>query len=161
MQPHGDNNGVFVPPEWCVPPLSFYARSYSLEVLKDGVIISEIPLHDRAYFLLGRQHDKVDIPMDHASISRVHAALCFHKDGYLMLCDLQSAQGTYINKKMISKGGNERVNVGDLIRFGASTRLYIVKGPIENAPGEYDSAHLEVCRLHLIRIYMYIYSLVT
>ncbi|RYH28409.1 FHA domain-containing protein [archaeon] len=132
----------YEPPEWSSMPL----YDYSLEVIKDGCIIDEIPLQGKEFFVLGRQHDAVDIAMDHPSISRRHAVLNFSKDGSLMLKDLNSAQGVVINKKPCEKDKHIKLNVGDVIKIAASTRLYVVKGPEELMPTEYDSANLETMR---------------
>lgn len=135
-------------PEWsCLPPDG--QPCFSLEVLKDGVIVEEIALGGKEYFLLGRQRDAVDIPMDHPSISRVHAVLNYRDDGALMLLDLQSAQGSMLNKKRCDSDNYYRVYVGDMLQFGASTRKYIVGGPEEQRPAEYNSENMEKYRQHL------------
>lgn len=134
-------------PEWSSLPL----YDYSLEVVKQGVALEEIVLRGKEYFFLGRQHDVVDIPMDHPSLSRRHAVLNFRNDGALMLQDLQSAQGTFLNKTRCDPAVYYKLNVGDLIKFGASTRLYIVKGPDEERPGEYESANLAELREKLAK----------
>jgi hypothetical protein len=126
------------PPDWSAVP----KEPFNLEVLKDGLIIDTIHLADKVYFTLGRQHDIVDIPMDHPSISRIHAVLNYRNDGSLMLLDLNSAQGTYLNKSICEKNVYHRVYVGDIIKFGASTRKYIVNGPDEQRLPEYNSANL-------------------
>ena len=126
------------PPDWSAVP----KEAFNLEVLKDGLIIDTIYLADKVYYTLGRQHDIVDIPMDHPSISRVHAVLNYRNDGSLMLLDLNSAQGTYLNKSICEKNVYHRVYVGDIIKFGASTRKYIVNGPDEQRLPEYNSANL-------------------
>ena len=129
----------YEPPSWSSLPSS---RFY-LEVLKDGSIASTIDLEKKAYFTLGRQPDLVDIVMDHPSISRLHAVLNFREDGALMLRDLGSAQGTQLNKQLCDKNTYYRVYVGDMIRFGASTRKYIVMGPEDQTREEYNSANME------------------
>ena len=126
------------PPDWSAVP----KEAFNLEVLKDGLIIDTIHLADKVYYTLGRQHDIVDIPMDHPSISRIHAVLNYRNDGSLMLLDLNSAQGTYLNKSICEKNVYHRVYVGDIIKFGASTRKYIVNGPDEQRLPEYNSANL-------------------
>lgn len=125
-------------------------ENFELEVLKEGSIVSTIPLKGKAFFTLGRQHDLVDIPMDHMSISRMHAVLNFRDDGALMLRDLGSAQGTVLNKKPCEKDTYYRVYVGDLLKFGASTRKYIVNGPEEHRKPEYDSVNMEIYRDKLV-----------
>ncbi len=129
-------------PDWSALP----QQDYALEVIKDGTVVAEIPLKGKEYFILGRQADAVDILMEHPSVSRRHAVLNFRKDGALMLNDLNSAQGTVINKKMCTKGDYHKLNVGDVMKFAASTRLYVVKGPDELQPIEYVSENLEKLR---------------
>jgi len=126
------------PPDWSAMP----KEAFNLEVLKDGLIIDTIYLASKDYFTLGRQHDIVDIPMDHPSISRMHAVLNYRNDGSLMLLDLNSAQGTYLNKSICEKNVYHRVYVGDIVKFGASTRKYIVNGPDDQRLPEYNSANL-------------------
>lgn len=137
------NPSDYEKPEWSSLPLS---TDYGLEVLKQGTIVEDISLRDREYFLLGRQLDRVHIPAEHPSISRIHAVFNFRNDGALMLRDLGSAQGTLINKVACSRDTYYRLKVGDMIKFGASTRFYIVKGPNEDTPMEYDSENLRKLR---------------
>ena len=70
-------------------------KPYSLDVLKDGVVLETLelkPTADQTFYLCGRQADVCDIEMAHGSISRVHAVLQYNSDGALMMQDLQSAQ---------------------------------------------------------------------
>lgn len=136
-------SGQYQRPEWSSMP---YCNDFALEVIKQGVVVGQVPLTQREYFLIGRQLDRVHIPAEHLSVSRVHAVLNFHRDGSLMLCDLGSAQGTFINKRMLEKQVFSKVNVGDVIKFAQSTRIYVVKGPEEEIPAEYNSANLEQLR---------------
>ncbi|KAJ1411992.1 hypothetical protein B484DRAFT_402465, partial [Ochromonadaceae sp. CCMP2298] len=71
-------------PSWSALP----AEDFHLEVLKEGKIVETLPLTGKAFFTLGRQHGLVDLPMDHPSLSRLHAVLNFRDDGALMLRDL-------------------------------------------------------------------------
>ena len=126
------SKGCYSAPSWAASTSDSSIDPFSLEVLKDGVISNKIdlPLHNtRSYYTLGRQEGTVDIFLAHASISRTHAMLQYRNDGALLLFDNNSAHGTSINKKVIEKGIHHRLYVGDMIKFGASTRLYIVNGP--------------------------------
>lgn len=38
-----------------------------------------------------------------------------------------------------------RLHVGDVIKFGESTRLYVLEGPEELRPAEYESDNLVSC----------------
>ncbi len=95
----------------------------------------------------------VDIVTSHESCSRRHAQIAFDRDGTPWLRDLGSGNGTFVNERRLppeacgkedaSGGANTNVSnnrkgsrgvvlfPGDAIRFGASTRLYILEGPEE------------------------------
>jgi hypothetical protein len=118
---------------------------YSLEILKDGSIISSVELN-KTHLIMGRMGGSVDILMEHVSISRQHCCLQFRDDGILMVLDLGSAQGSFLNKVKLEKTVYQRVNVGDILRFGSSTRMYIINGPVEQMPSEYDSANMKLYR---------------
>lgn len=134
--------GSYVQPAWsALPP-----PGYSLEVIKNGLVVEEIPLKDREFFRVGRQHDIVDIPMDHGSISRLHAIFNFSKDGALMLIDNKSANGTFINKQRIAPNEYQRLKVGDVVKFGESTRIYVLQGPPEDSREEEEDEKLRQLR---------------
>jgi pSer/pThr/pTyr-binding forkhead associated (FHA) protein len=120
--------------------------TFSLEIIKNGVVVDEIPLKDREYWLLGRQPDVVDIQLDHESISRKHAVLNFRNDGKLMMKDFGSAQGSWINKQICEKDKFYQLNVGDVLKFGCSSRIYVVKGPEVLQPEEVESDELRTLR---------------
>lgn len=131
-------------PPWAHPEPRL-AGPWSLEVMKDGVIIQKIDLiskngddENKSYFICGRQPDIVDIQMDHSSLSRQHAVLQIRDDGALMILDWNSAQGTTVNKAPLNRDEYRRLYVGDLIRFGASTRMYIVCGPDDQGRSEME-----------------------
>jgi hypothetical protein len=52
------------------------------------------------------------------------------------LFDLGSAHGTFVNKQQIPPHEYIELHVGDMIRFGASTRYYILNGPEHLRPKE-------------------------
>lgn len=140
---------LYTEPSWAAPP-GQATTGFQLEVIKEGVSQEVLDLSSRSsFFFFGRQDDAVDFVLAHPSISRVHAVAQYRNDGALLLLDLQSAQGTYVNKKRLEEGIYERLYVGDVIRFGASTRHYIVNGPDEHALAEYDSENLRAYRQRL------------
>jgi len=51
-----------------------------------------MPIDKQPAYLLGRQADVVDIPLEETSCSREHAALVHHADGRLFLIDLASVR---------------------------------------------------------------------
>lgn len=125
---------------YITPPFSPLSSSnlppYYLEVIKDGCIIDKLDLSNKIYHIFGRQGDAVDILLEHQSISRQHAIIHHSAEGSLMIMDMKSAQGTFINKKEIEKEMYKPLNVGDIIKFGQSTRMYVVNGPDEFKPKE-------------------------
>ena len=60
--------------------------------------------------------------------------------------DLGSTHGTFLNKSRLMDGSLHRVNVGDVLSFGQSTRLYIMQGPAQLQPREVESERLRDLR---------------
>lgn len=79
-----------------------------------------------------------DFSLEHPSVSRFHAVIQYKRSGVAYLFDLGSTHGTLINKNKVDKRVYVDLNVGDVIRFGCSTRLYIFQGPSELMPPEKD-----------------------
>lgn len=105
---------------------------YYLELLKGGCIISTKHLTTKSYYVFGRLPN-CDIVMDHPSISRYHAIIQYKasdsangKKGFY-LYDLGSTHGTKVNKIAIHPKRYYRLQVGYVIKFGGSTRLYILQ----------------------------------
>ena len=98
-----------------------------------------------------------DVPLEHPSISRYHAILqhrpqdekrregegveegeweserrvdvlaCRPSEAGFYVYDLASTHGTYLNKKRIQPRSYYRVRVGQMIRFGGSSRLFVLE----------------------------------
>lgn len=113
-------------PPWSEPP----CHPFSLEVLKDGSIIDHFEISEKGAYMFGRV-DLCDFVLDHPTISRFHAVLQFKRNGDAYLFDLGSTHGTSINKTQVKKKVYVDLHVGDVIRFGHSSRLYIFQGPAE------------------------------
>jgi len=60
-------------------------------------------------------------------VSRFHAELTQHRDGYFEVVDLNSANGTFVNGKRVKRS---RLEVGDTLAIG-STVLQYVRGALE------------------------------
>ena len=132
-------------PPWAVKPS---ISEWKLTEIKSGVHIADHEL-DRPCTLLGRAEDQVDIALQHESCSRQHARIAFDSTGTPWLRDLQSTHGTTVNKKRLptqaigkqesnsTKAGSRGVVLypGDVIQFGASTRIFCVEGPADFARG--------------------------
>ncbi|KAJ6396293.1 hypothetical protein OIU77_021342 [Salix suchowensis] len=105
-------------PEWSGPP----CHKFSLEILKDGSII-----------------DQFEVCWGHYITSCFSLlVLQFKRNGDAYLYDLGSTHGTFVNKSQVEKGVYVALHVGDVIRFGHSSRLYIFQGPPDLMPPEAD-----------------------
>lgn len=125
-------------PKWSGLPTC----KYSFEVLKNGGIIETIDLSTKPFIVFGRL-GTCDVPMAHPTISRFHAVLQYRIDntddavGYYIF-DLGSTHGTFLNKYRIKPNHYVRVHVGHLLKFGGSSRMYILQGPAEDMEQESD-----------------------
>ncbi|XP_034370401.1 kanadaptin isoform X2 [Arvicanthis niloticus] len=140
-------------PSWGSPATA----PYSLETLKGGTILGTRSLKDTSSCLFGRLAS-CDICLEHPSVSRYHAVLqhrgsdpCGDSEGPgqgFYLYDLGSTHGTFLNKTRIPPRTYCRVHVGHVIRFGGSTRLFILQGPEEDREAE---SELTVTQLKELR----------
>ena len=123
---HG--NQVFTPPEWaasaptCALRLSVRRAS---EALSDVTITAERPC-----VTFGRSGD---VTLLHDSVSRLHAAIVHDRTtGSPCLLDLGSSNGTFVGNLRVPSdahlGAKHVLKNGDVIRFGASTRVFVVSG---------------------------------
>ncbi|KAM8834410.1 kanadaptin [Synchiropus picturatus] len=135
------------PPAGKFPPLPYSEPawggaapdlSYSLEILKNGTIINTIPLDVKSFFVVGRL-PVCDMPLEHPSISRYHAVIQYRcqagetenmgEERGFYVHDLGSTHGTVVNKNKIPPKTYIRIKVGHVLKFGGSTRLFILQGP--------------------------------
>ena len=86
--------------------------------------------------MIGRHGDICDIVLEHPSVSRFHALVYFDADGLAFITDNGSTHGTRVNIQNLKAGERQHLRVGDVIQFGASTRLHILCGPEELRPPE-------------------------
>lgn len=96
-----------------------------------------LQVHRQSAYLLGRERLVADIPIDHPSCSKQHAALQFrqlvttdatgdiHQKVLPYIIDLDSANGTFVNGKKIPSSRYYELKVADVIKFGESTRDYV------------------------------------
>jgi pSer/pThr/pTyr-binding forkhead associated (FHA) protein len=111
-----------------------YCEHYYLEVIKSGTIVDKIKLQ-KEFVTVGRL-DTCDIQPEHPSLSRYHAILQYSngaddssmKEGFY-LYDLSSTHGTFLNKNKIEPNKFVHVGLENCVKFGLSTRLYILHGP--------------------------------
>jgi pSer/pThr/pTyr-binding forkhead associated (FHA) protein len=97
-----------------------------LVLMRDGQKVGEHRLNKRR-ITIGRKHD-CDIRLDCKNASRHHAQIfTVLKDDYVL--DLDSMNGTYVNRKRVKKHSLEH---GDIITIG-SYQLHYVKEPAKVA----------------------------
>ncbi len=70
-------------------------------------------------FSIGRSMD-ADVRLEDEGISRLHAKICHNSDGRVMLHDLQSTNGTFVNG---DRAGDRQLTDGDRIQVGSVTIL--------------------------------------
>lgn len=129
--------GKFPPLPYTEPPWgSVPDVSYSFELLKNGAILDTVPLSQRSYFVVGRL-PVCDVSLEHPSISRYHAVLQYRgragqdeevgEERGFYVYDLGSTHGTFVNKSKIPPKTFIRFRVGHVLKFGGSTRLFILQ----------------------------------
>ncbi|KAM9842069.1 kanadaptin [Aulostomus maculatus] len=136
----GPLTGKFPPlpytePSWGGKPPE---TTYALEILKNGTIVDKLPLTHSSYFVVGRL-PVCDVSLEHPSISRYHAVIQYREqpgelesvgeDRGFYVQDLGSTHGTVVNKNKIPPKTYIRLRVGHVLKFGGSTRLFILQGP--------------------------------
>ncbi|EGG18751.1 hypothetical protein DFA_02490 [Cavenderia fasciculata] len=132
-QPPNNNNNnnvelIYKEPSWSKSPKEHSPSSdlFQLEEIKGGTIIDNIDINDKAFHLVGRL-PICDIIMDNPSISRQHAVIQHRpEDNQLLLYDLNSTHGTFINKKKCNPNHYLAIKDGDFIKFGESSRIFVV-----------------------------------
>jgi hypothetical protein len=112
-------------PKWSSTP----KIKYTLEVLKNGSIVGTINFPENEEFvILGRSEElcSTNFVFEHSSISRQHALIQHRDNGRLYIYDLGSTHHTFWNKEEIKPFQYIPLRTGDLLKFGESTRQYIV-----------------------------------
>uniref|UniRef100_U3J077 Solute carrier family 4 member 1 adaptor protein n=1 Tax=Anas platyrhynchos platyrhynchos TaxID=8840 RepID=U3J077_ANAPP len=141
------------PPWGCRPPAG---AGYGLEVLKGGVVLGSVRLEGGSWFLVGRLPGCA-LALEHPSVSRHHAVLQYRGPGSspegsdaagFYVYDLGSTHGTFLNKARVPPRTYCRVRVGHGLRFGGSSRLFLLQGPEEDQESE---SELTVTQLKALR----------
>ncbi|XP_054652361.1 kanadaptin isoform X2 [Dunckerocampus dactyliophorus] len=125
----------YTEPQWGGPAPD---EAYALEILKNGTIVDRVPLTHKSYFVVGRL-SVCDVSLQHPSISRYHAVIQYRQqpgetesvgeEPGFYIHDLGSTHGTVVNKNKIPPKTYIRLRVGHVLKFGGSTRLFILQGP--------------------------------
>nr|NP_001015254.1 uncharacterized protein Dmel_CG17168 [Drosophila melanogaster]AAL48057.1 RE68879p [Drosophila melanogaster]ACL91661.1 CG17168-PA [synthetic construct]EAA46197.1 uncharacterized protein Dmel_CG17168 [Drosophila melanogaster] len=147
-------NGVVVkysePPEARKPK-----RRWRLYPFKGETALPTLHIHRQSCFLVGRDRKVVDLAVDHPSCSKQHAALQYRlvpferEDGShgkrvrLYLIDLDSANGTFLNNKKIDARKYYELIEKDVIKFGFSSREYVLLHENSKEDQEDDDVHIK------------------
>lgn len=124
QKPQPEVKNGFQIPKWAGKPPS----GLHLDVMKDGKMFQKLMIDEKNCYFFGRNKDTVDFVTDHASCSRVHAALVWHKHlNRTFIIDLGSAHGTFIGSIKLDANKPQQVFIDSELKFGASTRTYIVR----------------------------------
>ncbi|CAL4989853.1 unnamed protein product [Urochloa decumbens] len=106
------------------------ARPGAIEIASDAVTV-------------GRVADKADIVLPIATVSGTHARL-EKKDGRLLVTDLDSTNGTYINERRLNPGFPVPIDPGSFLIFGdIHLAMFRVRKMIVEVPSESDAAQQE------------------
>lgn len=102
---------------------------WRLYAFKGNQTLPILHIHRQSGFLIGRDRNIADIPMDHPSISKQHAVLQYRfvrGEVRLYIIDLESVNGTYLNNNRIEARRYYELLEKDVIKFGFSSREYVV-----------------------------------
>jgi len=113
-------------------------RRWRLYPFKGETALPVLYIHRQSGYLIGRDRKICDIAVDHPSCSKQHAALQFRlvpyerEDGSTgkrvrpYIIDLESANGTFVNNKQIDAKKYIELLEKDVIKFGFSSREYVL-----------------------------------
>ena len=85
---------------------------------------------------IGRDPNNVVVIKDH-TVSRHHMQITQHDDGRIILSDLQSVNGTYVNGQRVE--GTVELHYGDIVKIGDTTlnwEYYSLAEALKNLPNE-------------------------
>lgn len=105
---------------------------FTLEVLKNGCIISNIDLTSKPFHVFGRLPN-CDVSLEHPSVSRYHAVIQYktsdtsNSEKGFYIYDLGSTHGTTVNKSRLEAKRYYRLRVGYVFKFGGSSRLFVLQ----------------------------------
>ncbi|KAA0188643.1 hypothetical protein HAZT_HAZT004509 [Hyalella azteca] len=106
-----------------------------LDVAKGDRLIQKLMVDEKKCYLFGRNPQLNDFCIDHASCSRVHAVLVYHKVlQKAFLVDLGSTHGTFLGKMRLEGHKPTQVPLNSTFHFGASTRMYTLRERPHSAP---------------------------
>lgn len=113
-------------------------RRWRLYPFKGEQALPTLYIHRQSCYLIGRDRKVCDLPIDHPSCSKQHAALQYRlvpyerEDGTAgkrvrpYIIDLESANGTFVNNKKVDTKKYIELLEKDVLKFGFSSREYVL-----------------------------------
>ena len=137
-----EENIPYNEPSWGHAP----EQEFQLLVIKNGVEIDCVDISGKSFHSFGRLPG-CDVILEHPSVSRYHAVLQYRLHGQesrdvqtdvllksttpqdpgFYIYDLGSTHGTFLNKQKLLPRCYHQVRVGQGVRFGGSSRLFILE----------------------------------
>ncbi|TYZ65372.1 hypothetical protein PybrP1_012696 [[Pythium] brassicae (nom. inval.)] len=117
----------FHPPDWACAPLETNAHA-RLEAFRDSRHCATYMISTKKVNVFGRDQESCDHVLGNPSVSRKHAAIIHDEKGGIYVVDLMSRHGTYVGRKKIPPHDPFLLHDGDIVKFGQSIRMYILKG---------------------------------
>jgi pSer/pThr/pTyr-binding forkhead associated (FHA) protein len=92
-----------------------------LYIIQDGrkELIQEMEINKNQKYTVGRSKKEADIALNDKLLSRKHAELVYYDNKTIMVKDLDSRNGTYLNKERISPLKETFFNMKDILSFGS------------------------------------------
>ncbi|AFZ79353.1 hypothetical protein BEWA_022010 [Theileria equi strain WA] len=121
---------LYTPPSWGASVSHLSDIDVYVEVISNGVVLGNVKLSDKGYYILGSQDD-CDFVYKNPQVSRKHFVLQFNRFSNLLIYDLNSKCGTTVNHMRLEPEKYYTLNIGDQIRIGKrgfSSRVYIISG---------------------------------
>lgn len=104
------------------PPVVENVRARGALVVKydigSGPVEKHFDVEEGKRLSIGRTKEN-DVPLDHTSVSKMHASLLLSSEAKLVVADTGSTNGTYLNGERIAYGKAIEIFAGDRIKFGA------------------------------------------
>jgi len=110
-------------------------------------LLGRLDLSQATQLTFGRDASRVDVALEHASISRHHATLTFDREA-AFISDFDSTHGTFLARpgeaeRRLRNRDLTPLEPGDVIRFGESSRRYLFNRSRPDPP-EAVTVHVRV-----------------
>jgi|JI6StandDraft_1071083.scaffolds.fasta_scaffold00688_17 pSer/pThr/pTyr-binding forkhead associated (FHA) protein len=96
-----------------------------LRIEKDGEAIDKLQLTGKCFHTFGTLPSN-DFKLEHKSISRSHCCIFTDSSSKVIVIDLGSSAGTFVNSVKLEQFHPHPLSAADVIIMGMSTRKYVV-----------------------------------